>query len=67
MIHPSNFAGRTALVTGGASGLGRAMAEALAANGASLVIFDLNHAPAKQLAADLEPNTRFEPKPLRVR
>ena len=49
-----NFVGRTALVTGGASGLGRAMAEALAATGASLVLFDVNHAQARQLAFDLK-------------
>jgi NAD(P)-dependent dehydrogenase (short-subunit alcohol dehydrogenase family) len=54
MINHSNFAGRTALVTGGASGLGRAMAEALAATGASLVLFDLNHAQARYLASDLK-------------
>jgi NAD(P)-dependent dehydrogenase (short-subunit alcohol dehydrogenase family) len=54
MTNYSNFAGRTALVTGGASGLGRAMAEALAATGASLVLFDLNHAQARHLASDLK-------------
>ena len=54
MINYSNFAGQTALVTGGASGLGRAMAEALAATGASLVLFDLNHAQARGLASDLK-------------
>jgi len=54
MTPHSKFAGRTALVTGGASGLGRAMAEALAATGASLVLFDLNHAQARGLASDLK-------------
>ena len=54
MMNYSNFAGRTALVTGGASGLGRAMAEALAATGASVVLFDVNDAQAKHLASDLK-------------
>ena len=54
MINYSNFAGRTALVTGAASGLGRAMAEALAATGASVVLFDVNDAQAKHLASDLK-------------
>ena len=48
MTPHSKFAGRTALVTGGASGLGRAMAEALAATGASLVLFDLKSCPGQR-------------------
>jgi NAD(P)-dependent dehydrogenase (short-subunit alcohol dehydrogenase family) len=37
-IRPFDFAGATALVVGGASGLGRAMAEGLAAHGARVVV-----------------------------
>ncbi|WP_329431802.1 MULTISPECIES: 3-hydroxyacyl-CoA dehydrogenase [unclassified Streptomyces] len=52
-------AGSSALVTGGASGLGRATAERLAANGARVVIFDLatsdGEAVAKEIGATFVP------------
>ena len=38
----SEIAGRHALVTGGASGIGRAMAKHLAAHGARVTIWDIN-------------------------
>ena len=38
----------TALVTGAASGIGRALAGALAARGAFVVLADLNKAPARR-------------------
>ncbi len=47
------LAGRTALVTGGASGIGRAVAVRLAAEGARVVVLDRDEAGAKQAAADL--------------
>ena len=43
----------TAIITGGASGLGEATARALAAKGAKTVIFDLNAARGEALAAEL--------------
>jgi NAD(P)-dependent dehydrogenase (short-subunit alcohol dehydrogenase family) len=51
---PFNLAGRRAVVTGAASGIGRATALALARSGADLLLADLNEAalaePARELA-----------------
>lgn len=48
-----------ALVTGGASGLGRATAEALVALGAKVTILDLPTSPGADTAAELGHGTRF--------
>ena len=48
-----NVAGETAIVTGGASGLGRACAQLLAAKGARVGVIDLNEAGAHEVARDL--------------
>jgi NAD(P)-dependent dehydrogenase (short-subunit alcohol dehydrogenase family) len=45
--------GQTAIVTGGASGLGAATAEAFAAAGAKVAILDLNMAAAEQMAGKI--------------
>jgi rhamnulose-1-phosphate aldolase/alcohol dehydrogenase len=45
--------GRVALVTGGASGIGRATVDRLAAGGACVVIADLDHDGAEQVAAEV--------------
>ena len=47
------FEGRTALITGGAIGFGRAFARALVAEGASVVIADVDAEMAERTAAEL--------------
>jgi NAD(P)-dependent dehydrogenase (short-subunit alcohol dehydrogenase family) len=55
----SRFTGRAAIVTGAARGIGRACAERLIAEGASVVIADIDEATGKATAAALGPNARF--------
>lgn len=47
------YGGAVAIVTGGASGIGRALGRALAARGAEVVLADLRLAAAEQVAADI--------------
>lgn len=51
--------GKVAVVTGGASGLGKATAQALIAVGAKVAIWDLNEEQGKQVAAELGENAYF--------
>ncbi|WP_346839428.1 SDR family NAD(P)-dependent oxidoreductase [Microbulbifer sp. SAOS-129_SWC] len=51
--------GKTAIVTGGASGLGAATVERYAADGANVAIFDLNEDAGNALADRLGPSVAF--------
>ncbi len=50
----SDLAGRTALVTGGAGGIGAACARELAARGASVTVADIDDVGAKALAQEID-------------
>ena len=54
MISHGRFAGRRAVVTGGASGIGRAVAERLTAEGARVAIWDRDAAGAEAAAASID-------------
>ncbi|MGW0733795.1 SDR family NAD(P)-dependent oxidoreductase [Streptomyces sp. NPDC002851] len=51
---PQRFTGRTALVTGGGTGIGRAIALALAAEGAGVVVAGRTEAPLKETVELIE-------------
>ncbi|MBI1958159.1 MAG: 3-hydroxyacyl-CoA dehydrogenase [Candidatus Rokubacteria bacterium] len=55
------ISGSTTVITGGASGLGRATAERLLAGGGRVVLLDLPRSPGAQVAADMGDNALFVP------
>lgn len=55
MAHPERLAGKIALVTGAAQGLGAAMARMFARHGARVMLTDINGAGAAAVAADIGP------------
>lgn len=54
--HPTRLDGATVLITGAASGIGRATAQAFAKRGARLIVSDVNQAGLDELAAELGAN-----------
>lgn len=55
MTHPERLAGKIALVTGAAQGLGAAMARMFARHGARVMLSDINGAGAAAVAAEIGP------------
>ena len=60
-----DISNHVALVTGGASGLGRATAENFIASGAKVVIVDLPGSPGEEVAEELGDGGRFAPADVR--
>lgn len=52
--HPFTLSGKIAVVTGGGSGIGRAIARLFAQQGASVRIFDRDEAAARAVAAEID-------------
>jgi len=52
--NPTQFAGKTVIVTGAAGGLGRAFAEGFAARGANIVVADMNETGSAETVACIE-------------
>ena len=55
------IAGSTTLITGGASGLGRATAQRIRAAGGNVVLLDLAKSPGADVAATLGEGALFAP------
>jgi 3-hydroxybutyrate dehydrogenase len=58
------LAGKVAIITGGASGIGRAIASAFATEGANIVIADLNLPAAEASAAEITASTGIPVSPV---
>jgi 3-oxoacyl-[acyl-carrier protein] reductase len=53
IVYPNRFAGRTAVITGGASGLGKAVAARIVAEGGQVSLWDLDADGLKAAAAEV--------------
>ena len=60
---PDFFQNRTILITGGASGIGRATAAIFAREGANVIVADIDAEGAKTVAGELR-SSNAAPKPL---
>jgi len=60
-VPAGRYAGRTAIVTGGGAGIGRATVRRLHGEGAAVVIADVNESSGTTLADELGSRARFAP------
>ena len=60
-----DLAGKVAIITGGASGIGRAGTVAFAAAGATVVLADINHEGGGKVAQEIGGGAVFEPVDVR--
>ena len=65
VIIMARLAGKTALVTGAARGIGEAIARAFATEGAFVYLGDINHADGERVAAEIGANARYLPLDVR--
>ena len=59
VTHPREFPGRVALVTGGASGIGLACVQSLAASGARVAVVDTDRGKLNRLRRKLDPSDLY--------
>ena len=65
MANKIDLGGRNAVVTGGAQGIGRAIAERFLDSGAAVAIWDRDRALAEQIAGELDNRGKVESARLR--
>ena len=61
-----NYEGQVAIVTGAASGIGRALAMKLCSEGATVVVSDIDTAGVETVAADINKKKTAGPTPWRA-